>query len=386
VVTRTDLQTISQLEDNKGHLLSLYLPLFQDTSDTDYNIELKNLLRSANQRYAHESGEELPSEFEGLFDDIQVFIRDNGGRYKRGIVLFATPDRGIVETRSVPDSIESSAIVGEKPNMAPLIRLVEDYAPYCTCIISRDQARILIGNLDELEEHSSLTDDEVPGQHDQGGWSQARFERHIEDHVHRHFKRVAQHLFEMHEEEQFQYLILAGPEEVVSGFEDSLHHYVKDRVIGHVRLLMEANINDVREQSLAVLDEHVSARKRELIEKVENEANAQDLGVHGLPDTMEALQRGQVLSLVIDHQVRSSGVICQSCGAMSVTPAEGNTCQYCQSDDIRDMDNIIPGLITAAFEQGAGVSVIDDEDQKEHLSKLGGIGALLRFRVEEQTA
>lgn len=386
MLTRSDLQAISQLDSEQGHLLSLYLPLFQDTNDTDYNIELKNLLRSANQRYQQSSGSELPESFNELFEDIRVYIRDNAGKYGRGIALFAFPDKGIVETRSVPGSIESSAIVDSRPNIAPLIRLIEDFDPYCVCIISRDQARLLLGNFDEIEEHSQLQDEEVPGQHDQGGWSQSRFERHIEDHVHRHFKNLAQQLFKMLEANHYKHLVLAGPEEVVSGFEDSLHQYVKDRVIGHVRLLMEANINEVRDQARSVLDAHVTASKQDLLQKIEGESKANDMGVSGLPDTMEALQRGQVLSLAVDHEIHSSGVVCNACGAMSVTPGEGNTCRYCQSGDIRDTDNVIPGLITAAFQQGAAISVIEDEDQKETLSGLGGIGALLRFRVEDQTA
>lgn len=386
MITRSDLEKLSQIEHLQSHLLSLYLPLFQDTNDVDYNIELKNLLRSANQRYEKSTGEQLPGEFDELFEDIRIFIRDNSAKYKRGIALFAAPERGILDARSVPGSIESSAIVDARPNLAPLIHLVEDYAPYCTCIISRDEARIYTGHLDEIEEHSHLKDDEVPGQHDQGGWSQSRYERHIEDHVHRHFKRVAQILFDMLENNEYQHLIIGGPEEVVSGFEDFLHQYVTERLIGDVRLLMEANINDVRDQSLELLGSHVKERKREQIELVKSESQANDMGVHGLTGTMQALQRGQVQNLIVDQQVRSSGIECQDCGAMSVTPGPNNTCQYCESENIRDTDNIIPGLITSAFQQGASVSVIDDEDQRESISGLGGVGALLRFRVEEQSA
>lgn len=383
MITRSDLQSISKLESPKAQLLSLYLPLFHDTGEADYNIELKNLLRSANQRYQHEVDAELPEEFEELFEDIRVYIRDNAAKYGRGIALFATPGKGILASYSMPDTIESSAIVNERANLAPLIRLLDDYAPYCTCIISRNQARLLIGKLDEIDEHTQLEDDEVPGQHDQGGWSQSRYERHIEDHVHRHFKRVAQQLFEMVENKAFEHLIIGGPEEVVASFESELHQYVSDRVIGHVRILMEANVNDVRKSSMEVVEHHIADRKQQLINVVEAESAAHDLGVRGLASTMEALQRGQVLNLVVDHDVRSSGIICKSCGAMSTTPGEGNTCSYCQSSEIRDTDNVIPALITAAFEQGAGIAVIDAEEQKERLGNLGGIGATLRFKVED---
>jgi peptide chain release factor subunit 1 len=39
--------------------------------------------------------------------------------------------------------------------------------------------------------------DFVPGKHDQGGPSQARYQRHHEAHVHWHLKRVVSHLAEM---------------------------------------------------------------------------------------------------------------------------------------------------------------------------------------------
>lgn len=386
MISRTELQRVSQLQDDSGHLLSLYLPLFGEASDIDYNIELKNLLREASQRYPREKGRELPAEFEDLFETIRIEIRDNATNYGRGIALFASPERGVIEAHSMPGSIESSAIVNNRANVAPLIRLIEDYGPYCTCVISRDEARIFLGAFDEIHEHEHLKDDEVPGQHDQGGWSQARYERHIEDHVHRHFKRVAEHLFELQDEHPFDSLILGGPDEVVSGFREVLHPYVHGKLIGDVRLLMEANINDVRAQSLQVVEEHITERKRELIEQVKGEAQADDLGVDGLTATIDALQLGQVQTLLVDSQIRSSGIVCQSCGAFAVMPGPDNTCPYCESGQINDVDNIIPYLITSAHEQGAGVAVIDDDDQKEHLGRLGGIAALLRFRVEEQTA
>ncbi len=386
MISRSELQKIGQLRDPNGQLLSLYLPLFQESSNVDYNIELKNLLRSANQRYVDSTGTSLPEGFDALFEDLRVYVRDNAGKYGRGIALFASPEYGILRTLAMPGSVESSAIVAENPNLAPLIRLLEDNQPYCLCVVSRDQARLFLGHVDEIEEIEQVRDEEVPGQHDQGGWSQARFERHIEDHVHRHFKNVANRLFELLDEQRFEILILGGPEEVVAGFEDGLHPYVRERLIGSVRLLLEANVNQAREQALSVIAQNVRSRKQEAIQRVVSEAGARDLGVEGLTETMAALQRGQILNLVVDSQVHSSGINCPDCGGLSLTPDQDNTCPYCQSANVQDIENIVPRLITTAFEQGASVYVIDDEEQKADVSRIGGIGALLRFRVDEQTA
>jgi peptide chain release factor subunit 1 len=385
VITRTELQRISQYQDADGHMLSLYLPVSQDRSEYDHNIEVKNLFRQAEARYERTNGSSLPETFETLFEDIRVLVRDDAGRYGRGLVLFATPERGILNTRAVPGTVRPAITIDRHPDIAQLVRLVEDYEPYCTCLISRNHARILSGRFDELNELAVFDDDEVPGQHDQGGWSQARYERHIEDHVHRHFKRVARELFELLDRDPYTYLILGGPEEVVAAFREALHPYVSDRIVGEVRLLTEANIKDIRQHSMSVFQDWISETKARQVHRLCHEARAQDLGVHGISDTVDALQRGQVMNIVIDDQVRSSGVICARCEALSVQSDPENRCRYC-GGEVRDLEDIVPALVTSAFNQGADVTVIDDDQQREELARVGGIGALLRFRLEQQTA
>jgi peptide chain release factor subunit 1 len=385
VITRTELRQISQLSDPDGHILSLYLQLSQDRTDQDHNIDLKNLFRDAETTYERSMGAPLPQQFQPLFEEIRILVRDHAGRFGKGLALFAVPTQGILAAHSVPGSVESAIRIDYQPDIAQLIHVVMDHEPYCTCLISRDHARILLGRYDEILEQQVLLDAEVPGQHEQGGWAQARYERHIEDHVHRHFKRVAQELFDLLERDPYTFLILGGPEEVVASFRESLHPYVRERVIGEVRLLMEANINDIRQYSMDVVQDWFTRKKGEQVDKVCNEAYAHQLGVHGLTATMEALQRGQVLAVIVDCQIRSSGVICFECDALSVDSGPGNRCRYC-GGTVSDVDNIVSAIITNAFKQGADVSVIEDEHQRDELAGIGGIGALLRFRIEQQTA
>jgi peptide chain release factor subunit 1 len=382
VISRTELQRIGEHQHDAGQVLSVYLPLSPDGT-SDHNIEVKNLLRNASETYERQRGEPLPDEMQAVLEEIRTLVRDDAGKFGRGMAVFATPDAGIVEQLSVPGTVNPVATFDDHADIAPLIGFVEDYQPYCLCLISRDHARLFLGQLGEIEEHTELKDDEVPGQHDQGGWSQARYERHIEDHVHRHFKRVADVLFRLPEEHPYDVLILAGPEEVVAGFKDVLHPYVRERYIGDVRLLMEANINDVHEHASDVLEKWIVKRKRDLLASIQEEALSRDLGVQGLTETLAALQRGQIMNLVIDSQVSSSGVICNDCGALSISVSPDGGCPFC-GGSIREVDNIIPTMITRAYEQGASVSIIEVEEQRELLASLGGVAALLRFKVEQQ--
>lgn len=385
MITRTELQRISQYHDPAGHILSLYLPLTVDRTDDDHTIVAKNLLRDAGARFQRSYGVPLPDPVHDMFEDVRVFLRDDVSHYGRAVALFARPNDGILEAYSVPRKVEPAATVAQRAEIAQMIRFVEDYQPLCACLISRDHARILTGQFDNLEQHALLETPDVPGKHEQGGWSQARYQRHIEDHVHRHFKNIANELFGMLETDPYTYLILGGPEEVVAAFREELHPYVRARVIGEIRVLMEANINEIREQVIDVVERSIRESKRRLLESVRAEALAHDRGVKGLDASLSALQHGQLLSMIIDRNLHSTGIACLDCGTMSLNAGPGNACSYC-SGRLRELDDVAPALITSAFEQGADVAVVEDYDLREDLAQLGGVGALLRYRVEQQSA
>src|SRR5207245_2033727 len=108
----------------------------------------------------------------------------------------------------------------------------------------REKARIFLAKMGQIREVSDLFDD-VPGQHEQGGWSQARYQRHIEEHVGRHLKRVAEVLLRFFKRRNFDHLILAGPEEILPQFEQALHDYLRQRVVARTTLAMTATPADV---------------------------------------------------------------------------------------------------------------------------------------------
>ena len=60
-------------------------------------------------------------------------------------------------------------------------------------LVSRRSARVLSGPADRLEERQRI-EDNVHGQHDQGGWSQARHERSVDKDADDHLRRVAEML------------------------------------------------------------------------------------------------------------------------------------------------------------------------------------------------
>lgn len=383
VITHADVDSLSQLSTDRWPIISLYLRVEKERIDEDYAIRLKNLLRDAAEnvgdRFDHEQTEAILADLER----IREFFLDTGGQFGRGVALFVSSRADIWHVYEIPSDIESQIVIGFEAQIAPLIRLLEQFEPFCTCIIARDRARIFHGVMGQISEIEEILD-EVPGQHDQGGWSQARYQRHIEEHVRAHFKRVADQLFQLLNERPYRFLVLGGPEEVVQSFLDQLHPYVRERYVGAFHLLMVANINDVRQESGEVIARWREAETQRLMETLRNEALSGDQGVIGIDKTIMALQQGQVLTLLVDGSLHVPGAVCSRCH--SVQPesnANGAECVFC-SGELDHVEDVISPIITMAFRQDAAVVCLETPELQTQIRDLGQIGAVLRFNIPSQ--
>ena len=77
--------------------------------------------------------------------------------------------------------------------LAPLVPLVGRGDGALVAVVGRERGeiyRLRGGRLEEVVDHT----EEQPGRHDQGGWSQARYQRHIEKLVAEHLREVAEEL------------------------------------------------------------------------------------------------------------------------------------------------------------------------------------------------
>ncbi len=383
VITHADIDGLSRLSTETWPLISLYLRIDKERIDENYTIRLKNLLRDAadtlGDRFDHEQTVAILADLERIRD----FFQDSGNRYGRGVALFVSGRADIWRVYEIPRDVESQISIGFEAQVAPLFRLLEQLETFCTCIISRDRARIFHGVMEEISEIVQILD-EVPGQHDQGGWSQARYERHIEEHVRAHFKRVADQLFQLWNDRPYRFLILGGPEEVVQSFLDQLHPYVRDCYIGAIHLLMVANTNDIRRESNDVIARWRQADMQRLIETLRDETLSGDRGVAGIDKTIMALQQGQVLTLLVDDSLRVPGAVCSRCH--SVQPqqnASGTECVFC-SGDLVQVEDVIPSITTMAFRQDAAVVYPEATELQAQLRDLGRIGAVLRFNIPSE--
>ena len=72
----------------------------------------------------------------------------------------------------------------------------------------------------------------LPGRHDQGGWSQARFQRHIEKLVAEHLKEVAEELDRRVRTMRSPKVIVVSSEETRAEFEELVSSETKSAIVG----------------------------------------------------------------------------------------------------------------------------------------------------------
>src|SRR5262249_10996155 len=110
-----------------------------------------------------------------------------------GLALFAAGLDNIWKPIPLIDSVPDGIKIGREFYLAPLVPLVGRGDGALVAVVGREQGRLFRLQGGRLRELANRTEQQ-PGSHDQGGWSQARYQRHIEELAGRHLRDVAEEL------------------------------------------------------------------------------------------------------------------------------------------------------------------------------------------------
>jgi peptide chain release factor subunit 1 len=338
----------------------------------DLQPRLEDLIRRL-----REQGDRLDRDARRSVDgDVERFREFIGGLDRagtRGVALFSASGAGLWQDVALSRPLPDRARLGPRPYVLPLEALMETYETFCTCLVDRARARIFLARMGTIREQDVVLDD-VPGQHDQGGWSQARYARHIEEHVGQHLKRVGDLLLRVLEGRGFDHLILGGPDELLPEFERGLHDYLRRRVAARITLPVTAAVDEVLERSLAVEEQLELQSERQTVQRLIASAGAGRGGVIGLPDVLNALNESRVETLVVPFGQFADGVRCTNCGGLAVS---GPSCPVC-GKPTEPVPDIVEEAVAKALGQGTRVETLTVLNA-DRANGFHDVGALLRF-------
>jgi peptide chain release factor subunit 1 len=374
MVTWSLLRELAGFRAEKGCAISLCLNL--DPSDVptagDAQTRMNAMLHAADKTdrtdLTHEQRSALKSDFERIrnwFDD--DFDRDGS----RGLAVFAAGLDNFWRTVPLPQAVRDSAKVGRDFYLSPLVPLVSRGDGTIVAVVGREQGqlyRLRAGRLEEIAEHY----DETPGQHDQGGWSQSRYQRHIEKLVHEHVKGVAEELDRSKRQLQSPKIVLVCSEEIRTEFIDALSAEVRASLVGWTPVQAQAGPAEILQAVTPVLEEAETKDEAEVIERWREEAGRNARAASGWEQTLEASSDARVELLLFAQGTDRPAFRCPACGRAAV--AEGS----CPLDGTRlePTDSGLDLAVHQTLAHGGSVWAIRHHDD---LGPVEGIGALLRF-------
>ncbi len=376
-ITWEHLRELASFRADKGCAVSLYLSLDPGEVPTagDAHTRMRSVLAEAERQLqerrgslAHDEREALKRDLERLwswFDD--EFVRDG----VRGLAVFVAGLDNLWQPLPLAEPVSDAARIGTRLYLAPLARLVGRPEGALVAYVGRERAdvhRLRGGRLVPLADRT----EEVPGRHDQGGWSQARYERHIETIVARHLADVAATLDGCVRRLRRVPIVLIGPEEVRPEFEELLANETRACLVGWTTAEAHAEAPQLLAAALPLLNAWRARRDEELLARWREEAAKKGRAAAGWEETLEAASDGRVELLLVQEGVDRPAYCCPACGRAQMTdgtcPLDGTT-----------MESVPAGLDLAVhhtLNHGGTVQVIGE---RRDLEPVGGVAALLRF-------
>lgn len=258
--------------------------------------------------------------------------------------------------------------VDDVPHVFPLARAVEQYASYAALVVNTNTARLFVCATGAVQHAETIHNDKTK-RVAAGGWSQPRYQRHVDDLHLKHMKEVADAVERTVREDGVEAIILAGDEVAVPLLRKQLPPHVDARVIDVMRLDVKAREHEVLRTTLEAFRRNDEETDHDVVDAVLDAYRSRGLATVGVIGVEKALDRGQVDLLIVPAVPGEPAADHQSAEAGLSTPYEQR----------RTLDEAaVEALVTQARRTDARVRFIEDASL---LDPAGGVAATLRFRV-----
>jgi peptide subunit release factor 1 (eRF1) len=374
-LTRGRLRRLADVHPERGRVLSVFMNLDPSELPTPAarSSAVTSILTEAARRVedaaglAHDERQALRTDLERVREILTGDVASNG---TRAVAVFACQPADLLEVVALRHPLESRVVLDDSPYVEPLVH-VGAAERWCVLLANRRAARLFLGDGDELEETDRIEDD-VHRRHDQGGWSQANYQRSIEKDVADHLAHTAEVAFELYKRRGFDRLLVGAPDELVTDLGAKLHPYLRERLAGRISCDVEhSSVDAVRVCAGERIEEHARAGEREALDRLAQGVGSGDRGAAGLAAVLAALNEARVEVLLVARGMSAAGFCDPDTGLLYATVEE-----VPEGATATPVTDVVEKAIEKAIEQSAAVLGIRHHDD---LGPLGGIGAILRY-------
>lgn len=363
-VTTDTLRALAGFRAETGCAVSLYLDLSPSSTPTIPDVETKfNSLLSKAQKLADRNGVKVDLERIREWWDAEF---DHDGA--RGLAIFASSADAFFEVLPLTEGRGDSAHVGPSLHITPLVTLLGRDGDL-VAVVGRERGtiyRVEGGRLREVADES----EEQPGQHDQGGWSQARYQRHIEHLVQQHLKTVGEAIDERRRGRR-PHIVVIGPEEVRGELASALSTEARSSIVGWTTAEAHAGPAELLAAARPFLDEARARADEEALARFEELHGRGERTATGWKQVLEAASDARVGVLLVEESAHAQAWECPECGRAS---ADGGSCPL-DGTKLEQRDDAVDLAVHRTLAGGGSIVRVGGGA----LGEARGIGALLRY-------
>jgi len=350
------LDTLAGFESETSPVVTLYLDARPEQRAT-----CKGFVESAAKEH-----EELLEDF----DKIRAYIKNELNSSTQTVAIFScTGDAPLFEAMQLEGAVDGHRLyIDREPHLFPLARLADQLGTYAALLLNTNSARLYVFSAGAAQRQQTVRNKKGK-RVSAGGWSQARYQRRLENLHQKHIKEVASALEEAVREEQVRRVLVAGDDVAMPLLREHLSPSTRELLIEVGGLDMSAADAEVYRTTLDAFRDADIQTDAEWVSHVLNAYRARGLATVGVAGVKAALERGQVDRLLVPAIPTASAADQQSSGVDSAGTKE----QRGQLDE-----TAIEELVTLARRTDAHITFIEDA---RLLEPAKGVGAILRFRV-----
>lgn len=383
------LDKLMNFEPNGSPFISIYLNAeANEHGEDDFGVWLKKVLNMRRKGFQDRS-DEIRS-YDADVEKIMNFAEKEVDSSANGIAVFACHGANeFFEIVQLDVPFENNRLlVFDRPHIFPLARLMDQNPPYVALWADTNKADVYIFGGDVIDVDKETPIGEIQNtktnRTEVGGWSQARYQRHVRNFHVKHAKEVVDLVADVMRMQNISNLVLCGDEHAIMPIlRPQLPEALEKAVAGTINMSQYASEDEIRNATQEVLKTKNATEDMEAVERVNNAAKAAaGLGVLGVEKTLEALSNGQVEEMVISAKFGGVHYDKKQVKDLLENYAPGD--DQSSSEDLPDYHEIrqvADELIIRAKNSAVKIHFIEDESM---LEESGGVGAVLRYNMNSQ--
>lgn len=360
----------------RQHFTGPFLSLYIDTnrSDEQQRDRIRVWMKDEARRIREDLGGNghKNRDVESEIGRIQSYLEESLKPETRGLAVFTCPSEDLFLPLQLPVPVQPHLSIGSRPHLRPLMELKYNYPPVVVVLVDAKSARVFEMEFGQVLFELDHEHPDMPRRHDQGGWSQANMQRHVDEHVNRHHKDVAEMLSRLIDQNRVRAVVLSGQERNVANFRQFLPKRVEERVAGTLHLDIRSAAEEITRAAQEVVHRAQQKTAIEKLQFVEEAGQKNGRGALGIDGVVDAANQRRLESLFMTSTAHAQGWRCTKCGVLGHEIPLG--CPVC-GGTVVTLD-LVEELISAAEREDAKVEFVASGTL---LDRYDGLGAHLRF-------